>query len=169
MTYLCTGDLPTNDFLTLVETHPWPKDVLLIVFTPAEACFDRYAFDKKFLAQTDQGRIFSATGELQWRRLDQVMRVVYLGDPPAPENLSDCSSALNGLLPSRRQFLLWGERTETKHEWLEQQVPHRFSYPIDATRFPRGRAALVMEEWADSAGIPRFSRYHSIIEVRGGT
>ena len=168
MEYLCSSDLSTDEFITVVKDYTWPEDALLMAFTPAEARFDRYTFDKVFLAQSDQGRIFSATGELQWRCLDRVMRVVYLGEAPVPEDLSNFSTELNGLSSSRRQCLLWGERTDTSDEWLEQQVPHRFSYPIDTARFPRGRAALIIQEWADSAGMPRFSRYHSVIEVTGG-
>lgn len=168
MTCLYSGDLPPNDFLRLLESHPWAQDALLMTFTAIEARFSRFAFDSTFLSQTEQGRIFCPLGELRWRRVEQYFRVVYLGEPPVPENLSDASHELEGLSQDRRQFLLWGERTDTANEWLEQQVPQRFSYPIETAEFSRGRVALIVEDWADRGGIPRFSRYHSVVEVKGG-
>lgn len=168
MTCLYSGDLLPNDFLQVIEQYSWPDRALMMGFTPVEARFERFVFDGAFLSQTEEGRIFCPTGELRWRHVQQMIRAVYLGKPPGPENLSDFSRELDGLSPSRSQFLLWGERTDTQNEWLEQQVPHRFSYPIDTAAFPRGRVALVVEDWRDRAGIPRFSRYHSIIEVKGG-
>ena len=62
------------------------------------------------------------TISLKWRSMPPgLLRTVYLGDLPLPAALSDCSSELNGLSPGKRQFLLWGERTGTANEWLEQQ------------------------------------------------
>lgn len=168
MARLCSGDLSPQDFARLAQGHAWPKGSILMAFSPAEVRLQRFTDpDEKFMSQTDQGRIFSPEGELRWRRMDDAMRTVYLGDSP-PGGLPDCSSELDGLAPTIRQLLLWGVRTETGNEWLEQQVPHRFAYPVESAGFPRGRVALKVEDWKDTARIPRFSRYHSIVEVEGG-
>lgn len=168
MTRLCAADLTSADFLSIIESHAWPEDALLMAFTPTMSRFERLVFDRAFLSQTEEGRVFWPAGELKWRRIQELLRVVYLGAPPAPPPLTDFSEELKGLSPCLRQYLLWGVRTDTRNEWLEQQVPHRFSYPIETAKFSRGRAAIVVEDWTDKAGIPRFSRYHSIIEVTGG-
>lgn len=168
MAWLCSGDLSPQEFVKLVQDHAWPTDSILMAFSPAEARLQQFTSpDGSFLSRTDQGRIFSPEGELRWRRLSDEMRTVYLGDSP-PGGLPDCSAELDGLAPAIRQLLLWGVRTETDNEWLEQQVPHRFVYPVESARFARGRVALKVEDWKDSARISRFSRYHSIVEVEGG-
>ncbi len=168
MSCLRSGDLSSKDFLQLIETYEWPEPPLLMAFSAAEARFGRYAFDNAFLSQTEQGRIFSAGGEIKWRQVEGLVRVVYLGKGPGPGHLTDYSQELAGLSPLSRQFLLWGVRTDTQSEWIEQHVPHRFSYPIDTARSPRGRVALIVEDWADRSGVPQFSRYQGIIEVEGG-
>lgn len=168
MAYLCSGDLSPGRFLDLIKTHSWPEASILMAFTPAEARLMRFVNDESFLSATEQGRIFSSEGELRWRSLGRSFRLVYLGNPPIPDDLTDFSSELETLSPVSQRFLLWGERTDIQNEWLEQQVPHRFNYPIDSAQFPRGRAALVVEQWVDAAKIPQFSRYHSIVEVKGG-
>ena len=168
MAYLCSGDLPVDIFLSTITSYPWPKEAVVVAFTPSEARLDRFTYDERFYTATEQGRIFFPGGELHWRRMGAAIRTVYLGESPPPANLEDLSNALNGLTPSQRQLLIWGERSDTDAVWLEQQVPHRFSYPINSAEFPRGRAALVIEDWSDDTGIPRFSRYHGIIEVKGG-
>ncbi|MFZ5570176.1 MAG: hypothetical protein ACOZF0_07215 [Thermodesulfobacteriota bacterium] len=167
MAYLSACDVPMDDFLSLCKAFRWPKETFLVAFTPAEARFEHYLFDSDFLLQTEQGRIFCTVGELCWRNIGQVMRVVYLGDGLVPLKLPDCSSELAGLTRTERQFLLWGKRTNTQNEWLEQKVPHRFGYPISTSHFPGGRIALIVEYWSDNASLPKFTRYHSIVEVEG--
>jgi hypothetical protein len=167
MAHLGAGDMPMDAFLSLIARHAWPDDALLVAFTPAEARFDRFRHDVAFLMQTDQGRIFSSAGELRWRKIGSTMRVVFLGPGAAPEGLADHTGELAGLSVARRHFLLWGERTDSRSEWIEQQVPGPLAYPIETAVFPKGRAALEVEEWRDSAGISRFSRYFGIIEVKG--
>ncbi len=166
--HLCSGDLSPGRFLELINAHSWPEAAILMAFTPAEARLIRFVGDDLFLSTTEQGRIFSPEGELRWRSLGQTIRMVYLGYPQISNDLSDYSSELETLSPFNQRFLLWGERTDSQNEWLEQQTPHRFNYPIDSAQFPRGRAALVVEQWVNAAKIPQFSRYHSIIEVKGG-
>jgi len=168
MAHLCSGDLSPDRFLALIESHPWPEGAVLMAFTPAEARLMRFVYDSGFLSSTEQGRIFSHEGELRWRNIGKTIRMVYLGYSPIQNVLSDFSSELETLSPISQQLLLWGERTDSRNEWLEQQAPHRFDYPIDSAQFPRGRAALVVEQWVNAAKIPQFSRYHSIIEVKGG-
>ncbi len=168
MAHLCSGDLSPDRFLALIESHPWPESAVLMAFAPAEARLMRFVCDSCFLCSTEQGRIFSPDGELRWRNIGKTIRTVYLGYPPISDVLSDFSSKLETLSPISQRLLLWGERTESRNEWLEQQAPHRFEYPIDSAQFPRGRAALAVEEWVNAAKIPQFSRYHSIIEVKGG-
>jgi len=168
MPYLHAGDIIVREFLELVGDFSWPEDALLSAFSPAEARFDFFHFDENFLSAADSGRIFFPDGELKWRKLGDSFRVVFLGKAPSPPGLVDFSSELAGLTAVKSEYFLWGERTEKEQEWIEQQVPHRFSYPLLGQKFSRGRIALVVEEWIDIAALPRFSRYHSIKETPGG-
>lgn len=170
MAYLRTGDISPVEFGECIGKFDWPTPPFLMAFSPARALL--YRFTPALLGQmkdTEQGRIFSPAGELRWRVIGESLRVVYLGEEPGPESLSDCSGELNGLSPQSRTLLLWGERTNADDEWLEQQVPHRFAFPIEKKAFSRGRAAVVVEDWLDAGGLPRFSRYRELIEVKGGT
>lgn len=168
MAFLSSADLDLHAFLTLVEAHKWPDDALIMAFTPVDACLEKFVFNSgDFLSKTEQGRIFSPQGELRWRKLESLIRTVYLGNDLPPAGLIDFSSELDGLTPNHRQLLLWGERSDSKPEWLEQSVPHRFNYPIDTAQYPRGRAVIMVEEWSSDEKIPQFGRYHNIIEVEG--
>ena len=97
------------------------------------------------------------------------MRVVFLGDVAPPEGLEDRSSELSDLKKVVSELILWGERTDIKNEWIEQQVPHRFQYPVLTTRYSRGRAAIIIETWNDLFGFSQISRYHSLKEIPGET
>ena len=177
MAYLCASDLDKSEFLELVKGIPFPDDSILMAFTPGRALFQFYNFDERLLEESDMGRVFNERGELKWSRFYSKLRVVYLGSEPPPEALVDCSHEMAGLAPSRRELLLWGKRTDLEEEWIEQQVPCRFTYPVKSRDFPRGRVALVVEDWLDSCdltrftdlpnpgGLVRFSRYHSLKEV----
>ena len=169
MPCLCASDLEAENFLNLVNSHSFPVDAILVAFSPAEAKFENYSFEehKKFLSQTEQGRIFSPHGELKWRRLDGRIRVVYLGNESPLAGLENCSKELTGLAFETGELFLWGIRTDLKDEWLEQQTPRRFIYPNIEKNFPRGRVILVVEKWMDSNGIIKFSRYKSIKEIEG--
>jgi hypothetical protein len=169
MAHLRTGDVSPAEFGEFIGNVIWPAPPLLMAFSPARAFLDRFTPALlEEMGNTEQGRIFSPAGELRWREIGQTFRVVYLGEAPGPESLTDCSAELNGLAPGTRELLLWGERTNTEDEWLEQRVPHRFAFPIEKKEFSRGRAAVVVEDWVDAAGLPRFSRYRELIEVKGG-
>ncbi len=173
MPYLQANNLALEQFIDLIRRYHGQSiqdsqsQPLLLAFSPAQAAFNALVFDEPFLKVTDQGRIFSPEGELNWRRIGGNMRTVYLGEVAPPEGLEDRSSELVGLEKDNSEIVLWGERTETKNEWIEQQVPHRFQYPISTTQHARGRAAIVVEHWNDEFGFARFSRYHSLKEIRG--
>jgi hypothetical protein len=196
MAYLCTGDISTGQLLEVIHAHCRKEDRFLMAFSPDKAKLEKITYrtfsdrwldigfsfgncwgwrsrrkseqcDDAFLSATEQGRIFSPDGELRWRKLGETLRTVYLGYPPISNVLTDCSDELENLSPTKRKLLLWGKRTGHYSKWLEQQMPHNFDYPIDSSEFPRGRVALVVEQWVDAAGIPKFSRYHSIDEVQG--
>jgi hypothetical protein len=139
-----------------------------MAFSASNARFDFFRFDEAFLNKTEQGRIFSPKGELKWRLVEGGMRVVYLGESPPP-GLVNYSDRLDGLHTEQGHLILWGVRTDTKDEWVELQVPHRFVYPLTSKTFSRGRIILVVENWLDSSQIPQFSRYHSIKEIEGGS
>lgn len=164
MANLLAADIDTDRFIDLVRNHPWPENTYLIGFAPGRARFERFRFDPEFLSCSDQGRIFSPQGELRWRRIDDLVRTVYLGEPPLPLVLEDYSHELAGLNPVVAGLLLWGRRTDSSDEWIEQQIPLRLQYPIDTADYPRGRVELVLERWVDNVGLPRFSRYHSLAE-----
>lgn len=168
MQYLHAKDLSLEDFLTFLRNCSFPDDALLMAFSPDKAYFNLFQFDETFFMKIDQGRIFSPEGELKWRRLGDLMRVVYLGGVVLPFGLEDYSAEMEGLIPEQKEFILWGERTEKEDEWIEQQVPHRFHYPVSGKNYSRGRVALVMEFWMDSAGMAKFGRYHSLKEIPGG-
>jgi hypothetical protein len=165
MPFLQSNDLSLEDFLNLLKEYSFPENALLIAFSPAQSYFALYKFDQKFLSQTDHGRIFAPDGELKWRRLNNQIRVVYLGAKVPPPGLVDYSSKLEKLTTNKSELILWGTRHDTKHEWIEQQVPHRFNYPVSSNEYPRGRVAIVVENWTDSAGFISFSRYYSIKEI----
>lgn len=167
MAILLSNDMPVADFVAAVSRGNWPEETLLLAFTHASHRFERFAPDDEFMAATIEGRLFSPAGELRWRRINGSFRAVYLGEGPSPLQLEDTSSHLEGLRPEQGEFILWGVRSDLENEWLEQQVPQRFSYPLDGEEYPCGRAAVVVENWVDGAGFSRFSRYHRIKEISG--
>jgi hypothetical protein len=173
MPILKTKDLALHDFIALARQYHslaiqrFKTTPLLLAFSPARALFENFALDQSFIETTEQGRIFSPEGELKWRRVNDRMRVVYLGYEPPPEGLEDRSSELADLERHHSEFILWGVRSDSKNEWIEQQVPHRFNYPISTAQYSRGRAAISIESWIDSFGFAKFSRYHSLKEIPG--
>ena len=172
MPFLQVNDFDTDSFFDLIcryHTHAaqhFETLPILLAFSPARALFEILNTDESFFKYTDQGRVFSPEGELKWRRIRDKMRVVFLGEVAPPEGLEDRSSELSDLKVVS-ELILWGERTDTKNEWIEQQVPHRFQYPVFTTRYNRGRAAIIIENWNDVFGFPQFSRYHSLKEMPG--
>lgn len=167
MAILLSDDLPVEHFVDAVSRGNWPKGTLLLAFTHSAYRFERFLPDDEFMAATVEGRLFSPAGELRWRRMNGNIRAVYLGEGPSPLQLNDTTSYLEGLKPEKGEFILWGVRSDLENEWLEQQVPQRFSYPLDGEEYPCGRVAVVVEIWVDEAGFSRFSRYHSIKERTG--
>ena len=173
MPFLQADTLDPSDFIAIVQRyHSLAEETfkgkpLLLAFSPAHALFHVFTPDELFLKTTDQGRIFSPEGELKWRRKEDRMQVVYLGDEAPPEGLKDYSSKILKLKTHYPEIILWGVRTDTKNEWIEQQVPHRFDYPITTAEYSRGRVVIVIENWMDAFGFAQFSRYHSLKEIPG--
>ena len=169
--FLGAKDLSRVAFVQMVKDHAFPDDALFMATTPAATRFDKFTFDEPFFLQSDGGRIFWPTGELKWRKMDgDSLRTVYLGDdaPPAGlENFSEELEALPETNPVAGRFILWGARTNKENEWIEQQVPHRFEYPMQTSKYSRGRVALKTENWVDRSGCVRFSRYCDIEEIEG--
>lgn len=167
MSVLATKDMVLEQFVSALELANIPSGALQIAFGPGVQRFCEYAYDRAFLAATEQGRIFSPRGELRWRRVGTSVRVVYLGEAPSPIDAEDHSAALSALNSRLDRLILWGVRTDLKNEWIEQQVPHRFVYPIDSAVHSRGRLALVVQNWVGRNETVQFSRYHSIEEMPG--
>lgn len=166
--FLCSEDLSMENFLQLVRSYRFPDDALIMAFSLAKAIFEKYQYDEFFMKTSDQGRIFSPAGELKWRYADEKMRVVYLGNEKPPDGLQDYSHEIRDLtLRKEKEIILWGVRTDTEDEWIEQKVPHRFHYPLSSKEYACGRIALVTEDWIDAAGYAKFSRFHSLKEIRG--
>lgn len=168
MAFLLSGSLNWNAFLNVVKADLWAQDAILMAFSQDRAVLDYFRYDEAFLRRTDQGRIFSLDGELKWRLIGDQIHSVYLGESALLQELEDCSHELDGLNAQIRKLILWGVRTDLEKEWIEQQVPRRFVYPISGKVFQRGRVNLVAEDWVDSSGVPRFSRYRGLEERAGG-
>ncbi len=165
---LCAQDFSRDEFVGMVHDASWPFDSLMMLLAPThEPRFDFYSYDEELLQASEQGRIFNPEGEFKWRRVGDCLRTVYLGYTPPVMDLIDHSEKLNDLSTEYEELVLWGERRDLENEWIAQQVPHRFRYPVSGMDFPRGRVALVVEHWTDSSGIRRFSRYYSLKEIEG--
>ncbi len=123
------------------------------------------SYDEEFFAATEQGRIFSPGGELKWRSMNGLQRVIYLGKDNISAELKDCSEKMESLEQRDNELILWGVRTNKEPEWIEQQVPHRFSYPFSDDEYSRGRIVIEVESWCDSTGAPKFSRYRRLKEI----
>ncbi len=170
MAVLQCADIPVSQLSGLVAEVMWSADTLLLAFRTADWKFAPFSIaDASWLDETSEGRIFSPSGELRWRLINDQFRLVYMGEDSVMNGLEDCSQELGNLTPSIKEFLFWGVRSDLEQEWLEQQVPQRFSYPIYGGQIERGRIQLLVEQHCDYSGIPRFSRYHSIKEVSGGS
>lgn len=174
MPFLEADDLALEDFIGYIQRYHELAEgsanfPLMLTFSAARAVFSTFILDEPFFIATDQGRIFSPEGELKWRRVKDLMRVVYLGHVAPPEGLKDRSSEVTNLKVEIGELLLWGTRTDTKNEWIEQQMPNRFDYPIQTAQFSRGRAVITIEHWLDEFGFAQFNRYHSLKEAPGET
>ena len=167
MPFLHSKDFTPEDFVAFIRQCRFPENALMMAFSPAEWVFKEFKPEESFLKATDQGRIFWTGGELKWRCVERQIRVVYLGDETPPTGLEDHSHEMNDLNSETNDLILWGVRSDTDPEWIEQQVPQRFAYPVTGNQYSRGRIAVVVENWLDSSEIVRFSRYQSLKEISG--
>ncbi len=168
MAYLFSKDLVEEEARAFVRRVKRKEPCVSIVFYPDRFIFEKSALEKIVLEKSAQGRIFSPESELQWRRMGEKLRLVYLGESLPPEGLENCSKELDQLERETGEFFLWGVLTEKENRWIEQQVPVEFKYPVTENQYPRGRIKLVVEKWIDASGDARFSRYHSLKETKGG-
>lgn len=166
--FLMAQDLDPDAFLALIGQYETDDNPLLMAFAPAEARFKEFHVDLQFLAATDQGRVFSPSGELKWRKMGSLFRTVYMGLQNLGPDLEDCTAQLEAT-PHKKmtQLLLWGVRTDLKPIWIEPKTPQRFAYPFTGGQYSRGRLAIEVENWCDYAGAPRFSRYCRLREIKG--
>ncbi len=167
MTYLFAGDLPDDEATSFANAMVLTESSILMAFYPDRFTLKTITPEEIVLEKSEQGRIFSPESELQWRRIGGKLRLVYLGEMSPPEGLEDCSKELDGLEQEKKELLLWGKRTDLENEWIEQQVPVRFTYPITGNQFSKGRVKLVVEQWIDPSGHARFSRYQTLEEMEG--
>lgn len=167
MTVLLANDLDSKAFRELMNLMEWPGETLVMAFAPHRFWFEPLQEKTGFLENTEQGRIFSTRGEFRWRLIDcDLFRILYLGEDIGNTQLQNCSHELRDLTPKERRLFLWGERTDLEREWIDQQIPHRFVYPLFSENFPRGRVCLVLEEWLDNIRQPVFSRYTRLEEEK---
>lgn len=167
MSQLLACQASASDLNRIVSRHTWSEDALLLAFSMNRFWFEPMNDQAEYLMETDQGRIFSPQGELKWRLVDKNYQLVYLGENGPSEFVEDYSHELQGLTLFTKSLFLWGERTNLEREWIEQQVPHRFDYPVKTNIHKKGRIKLLIQEWQNNAGAPCFSRYHSLQEVKG--
>ncbi|KPA19000.1 hypothetical protein MHK_000778 [Candidatus Magnetomorum sp. HK-1] len=165
MPKLYSNDLDVNSFVNFIEKMHFNELPLIMAFSNSKAVFKRYKFDKTFLSETDNGRIFSPEGELKWRRIDNHMRVVYLGNQEQTDGLNDYSSEIYDYKTKYSNLILWGIRIGQQKEWFEHQVPNLFPYPVTEKKYSKGRVAIVVESFIDSTGNIQFSRYFDIKEI----
>ncbi|MDM8525787.1 hypothetical protein QUF80_20640 [Desulfococcaceae bacterium HSG8] len=151
MPYLCANDLAVDDFTKLVRNSSFPGEAILMAFSPAEARFIPFESDETFLAETDQGRIFSPEGEFKWRRVGGKMRTVYLGNEPF-DGLENHSEEMDTLTSEQTEIILWRIGIDRKTNWIYKKFPGKY-------------VVLVVEKWLDSSGLARFSRYHHLREM----
>ncbi|MCR4289371.1 MAG: CRISPR-associated protein Csx19 [Candidatus Scalindua sp.] len=136
----------------------------------AQAYFQKFTFDEDLFNQTTEGRIFSEEGEIKWRKIGDTLRVVYLGVETPLSNLIEYTHELKCLEKEYDSFILWGQRYikegNLMNEWIEQQVPHRFVYPVVNNDARYDRLGIKIENWTDKEKIKeiKFNRYHSIVE-----
>jgi len=165
MQKLYSNDLDVDSFINIIESMNFNETPLMMAFSNSNAVFERYKFDETFLSETDNGKIFSPEGELKWRRIDNQMRVVYLGNQEHIDGLNDYSSEIKDYKTKYSNLILWGKRIGQQKEWFENQVPNLFPYPITEKKYSQGRVAIVVESLIDSTGKIQFSRYFDIKEI----
>jgi len=154
MTILKSKDIIIDELISILESLP--DDMRIVRENPESMLFDWFSSDVS-IENSYRGRIFSEAGEVKWRNQDLVGTY-----------LDDYSCKLEGLLePPPCKYVLWGERTKLKNEWVEQVVPHRFKYPFNDGNFSDGRLVLVIKELRDSSMQTIFNRFEKLEEIGG--
>jgi hypothetical protein len=170
MACLFANTVDFEQFIRVIKSCQHMENGVLMSFSPAQNVFEKFHLKEKELLKTQEGRIFAESGEIKWRRIDRDMRMVYLGAQQDFDCLNDHSKHLKPVIEKRRSdIILWGERTHLENEWIEQQVPHRFNYPIDGNLFAKGRVAIEVENFFDNRGVALFSRFCRVKEIKGET
>ncbi|MFW5961171.1 MAG: hypothetical protein ACOCP7_01840 [Desulfohalobiaceae bacterium] len=167
MAELLVGHIRNEALPELLDALAQPEPALLLAFAPDRFWLEPWQNQAKDMARTEQGRVFGPHGEVKWRMVNQGFQLVYLGESGPRDWLADASSELSELHPAWRDILLWGQRTDLEPEWIEQQVPHRFNYPLSSQEHKRGRVKIRLEEWRNKSELPCFVRYHSLQEAEG--
>lgn len=166
---LYANDLTRQAFAETIKKQIWQTMPIVIAFTLEHAYFQDFTCNDTLFVQTTEGRIFSAEGEMKWRRLGEKLRVVYLGTGVPPQNLIDYTPELDNLVKEEdlTHFVLWGRRyvKDGTNEWIEHQVPHRFTYPCVKNDSGNNRICVRVENWVNNVKETKFSRYHSITEI----
>lgn len=166
MTILKSKDIIIDELISILESLP--DDMRIVRENPESMLFDWFSSDVS-IENSYRGRIFSEAGEVKWRKIGNKYRTVFLGNQDLVGTyLDDYSCKLEGLLePPPCKYVLWGERTKLKNEWVEQVVPHRFKYPFNDGNFSDGRLVLVIKELRDSSMQTIFNRFEKLEEIGG--
>ncbi len=168
---LYANDLSRQDFTETIRNQIWQTTPIVIAFTLEHAYFQEFEFNNQLFVQTTEGRIFSPEGETKWRMVGEKLRVVYLGVGVPPQNLIDNTLELGNLVKEENltHFVLWGKRFLKEgvltNEWIEHQVPRRFTYPCAKNDSANNRICVRVENWVNNVKETKFSRYHSIMEI----
>ena len=166
---LYANDLSRPDFIETIKNHRWQTKPIVIAFTLEQAYFHEFTFDNYLFNQTTEGRVFSEEGEMKWRKIGDKLRVAYFGFITPPPKLNKHKLELEGLKKEESRFILWGRRYVKDgvrtNEWIEHQVPHRFTYPVVENKDENDRVSLIVENWTNNVGKIIFSRYQSIVEI----
>lgn len=167
MACLCHIDLNVAAFQHLLESVAYPEPAWAWLEHVDQWSFKR--LDATALIVCEQGRIFTASGELKWRRIrPELWRIVFLGNQlwPGLETLLDASDVLADLESVRKKQVLWGDFHPASGMWIELRIPHKFNYPIE----PSPNVCLVTKIWRSKRdGSVHFQRYCELQPMEGNS
>ena len=131
MACLCHIDLNVAAFQHLLESVAYPEPAWAWLEHVDQWSFKR--LDATALIVCEQGRIFTASGELKWRRIrPELWRIVFLGNQlwPGLETLLDASDVLADLESVRKKQVLWVIFT-LQAVWIELRIPPSSTTPLN--------------------------------------